>query len=53
LKKASSDYTYFTSIRPTPIALEHDLPISFVGLGEMTEDLRPFDGEEFTSALFE
>ncbi len=34
------------------IALEHDIPISFVGLGEKMEDLRPFDGEEFTSALF-
>jgi fused signal recognition particle receptor len=34
------------------IALEHDIPISFVGLGEKMEDLRPFDGEDFTSALF-
>ena len=35
------------------IALEHDLPISYVGLGEKMEDLRPFDGEDFNSALFE
>lgn len=34
------------------IALEFGLPISFVGLGEKMEDLRPFSGQEFTNALF-
>ncbi|NLW82235.1 MAG: signal recognition particle-docking protein FtsY [Desulfovibrionales bacterium] len=35
------------------IALEYGLPISFVGLGEKMEDLRPFSGQEFASALFD
>lgn len=34
------------------IALEYDLPISFIGLGEKMEDLRPFSGQEFANALF-
>jgi fused signal recognition particle receptor len=33
------------------IAMEHDLPISFIGLGEKMEDLRPFSGEDFARAL--
>ncbi|MDR2825980.1 MAG: signal recognition particle-docking protein FtsY [Deltaproteobacteria bacterium] len=33
------------------IAMQFGLPISFVGLGEKMEDLRPFDGEAFASAL--
>ena len=35
------------------IALEFGIPISFVGLGEKMEDLRPFSGPEFASALFD
>lgn len=35
------------------IALEFKIPISFVGLGEKMEDLRPFSGREFASALFD
>jgi len=35
------------------IALEFKIPISFVGLGEKMEDLRPFSGQEFASALFD
>jgi fused signal recognition particle receptor len=35
------------------IALEFGLPISFVGLGEKLEDLRPFSGQEFVNALFD
>lgn len=35
------------------IALEFGIPISFVGLGEKMEDLRPFSGREFASALFD
>ncbi|MFW5837460.1 MAG: hypothetical protein ACOCVM_05585, partial [Desulfovibrionaceae bacterium] len=27
------------------------LPITFVGLGEKMEDLRPFSGEDFAKAL--
>jgi fused signal recognition particle receptor len=34
------------------IALEFKIPISFVGLGEKMEDLRPFSGQEFANALF-
>jgi len=34
------------------IALEFGIPISFVGLGEKMEDLRPFSGQEFANALF-
>lgn len=33
------------------IALEHQLPITFVGLGEKMEDLRPFNGKDFAQAL--
>ena len=33
------------------IALQYGLPISFIGLGEKMEDLRPFDGEAFAGAL--
>ncbi|QJT10528.1 signal recognition particle-docking protein FtsY [Oceanidesulfovibrio marinus] len=33
------------------IALQYQLPITFVGLGEKMEDLRPFDGHDFAKAL--
>lgn len=33
------------------IALEFGIPITFVGLGEKMEDLRPFDGGDFAQAL--
>jgi fused signal recognition particle receptor len=33
------------------IALEFDIPISFIGLGEKMEDLRPFDPQTFAKAL--
>ncbi|MFP4168968.1 MAG: signal recognition particle-docking protein FtsY [Desulfonatronovibrionaceae bacterium] len=35
------------------IALERGLPITFIGLGEKMEDLRPFSGEDFAAALVE
>ena len=33
------------------VAMQHKLPITFVGLGEKMEDLRPFDGDDFARAL--
>ncbi|XPV74928.1 MAG: signal recognition particle-docking protein FtsY [Desulfovibrio sp.] len=33
------------------VTLQHQLPITFVGLGEKMEDLRPFDGQDFAKAL--
>ncbi len=33
------------------IALQHKIPITFIGLGEKMEDLRPFDGPSFARAL--
>ncbi|MEF3695594.1 signal recognition particle-docking protein FtsY [Desulfolutivibrio sp.] len=33
------------------IALEYGLPITFIGLGEKMEDLRPFSGQDFALAL--
>lgn len=33
------------------IALEYQIPITFIGLGEKMEDLRPFDGQNFSKAL--
>lgn len=33
------------------IALAYGLPISYIGLGEKMEDLRPFDGAAFAQAL--
>lgn len=35
------------------IALEYKLPITFIGLGEKMEDLRPFNGQDFAQALLE
>ena len=35
------------------IAMQHHLPISFVGLGEKMEDLRPFDANSFITALLD
>ncbi len=33
------------------IVLEYGIPITFVGLGEKMEDLRPFNGQDFALAL--
>ncbi|WP_084448375.1 signal recognition particle-docking protein FtsY [Desulfovibrio inopinatus] len=33
------------------IVLEYGIPITFVGLGEKMEDLRPFNGQDFAQAL--
>ncbi|MEF2144420.1 MAG: signal recognition particle-docking protein FtsY [Desulfovibrionaceae bacterium] len=33
------------------VALQFKVPITFVGLGEKMEDLRPFDGRDFAKAL--
>lgn len=33
------------------ITIEYGLPITFIGLGEKMEDLRPFSGEDFAQAL--
>lgn len=35
------------------ITKEFQIPIKFVGVGEKAEDLKPFDANEFTEALFE
>jgi fused signal recognition particle receptor len=35
------------------IAVEQGLPITFIGLGEKMEDLRPFNGEDFAQALLD
>ena len=35
------------------IAMEHPVPIRFIGIGEKPEDLRPFSAAEFVDALFE
>ncbi len=33
------------------VALQFNIPITYVGLGEKLEDLRPFNGKDFASAL--
>ena len=33
------------------VTLQHQVPITFVGLGEKMEDLRPFNGQDFAKAL--
>lgn len=33
------------------VAMRENLPITFIGLGEKMEDLRPFNGRDFASAL--
>ncbi|WP_165068247.1 signal recognition particle-docking protein FtsY [Desulfovibrio sp. ZJ200] len=33
------------------VAMQHHLPITFVGLGEKLEDLRPFNGADYARAL--
>ncbi len=35
------------------ISVEFDIPITYVGLGEKMEDLRPFDPQKFAEALLE
>ena len=35
------------------IAKQLNLPIRFIGVGEQIDDLRPFDADEFVSALFD
>ena len=35
------------------VAMRERLPISYVGLGEKLEDLRPFDGDGYAAALLE
>ena len=35
------------------ISLEQGVPITYIGLGEKMEDMRPFDGESFARALLE
>jgi len=35
------------------IAKQLKLPIRFIGVGEQSDDLRPFDAEEFVKALFD
>lgn len=35
------------------IARERPIPVRFIGVGEELEDLRPFNAEEFVSALFD
>lgn len=34
------------------VAMQENLPVSYVGLGEKMEDLRPFNGEDYTNILF-
>ena len=33
------------------VAMQFAIPITYIGLGEKMEDLRPFDGEQFSRAL--
>lgn len=33
------------------VAMEYEVPITYVGLGEKLEDLRPFNGADYASAL--
>lgn len=33
------------------IAIQYQIPISYIGLGEKMEDLRPFEAENFARAL--
>ena len=35
------------------VAMQYKIPITFIGLGEKMEDLRPFDGAAFAKALLE
>jgi len=35
------------------IAKQMGLPIRFIGVGEKIDDLKPFDAEEFVTALFD
>ena len=35
------------------LAMQRKIPITFIGLGEKMEDLRPFDGQAFARALLE
>jgi len=35
------------------ISRQSGLPIRFIGVGEKIDDLRPFDADDFISALFQ
>ena len=35
------------------VAMQHKLPITYIGLGEKVEDLRPFNGDDYADALFQ
>lgn len=35
------------------VAMQHKIPITYIGLGEKMEDLRPFEGAAFAKALLE
>ena len=35
------------------VAMQFGIPITFVGLGEKMEDLRPFNGDDYARALLE
>lgn len=35
------------------LAKEMEIPIRYIGVGEQVDDLRPFDANEFTNALFD
>ena len=35
------------------IRRELGIPVKFIGVGEQIDDMRPFDADDFTAALFE
>ena len=35
------------------VSMQYGIPITYVGLGEKMEDLRPFNGDDFAKALLE
>ena len=35
------------------VSMQYGIPITYVGLGEKREDLRPFNGDDFAKALLE
>ncbi|MEG2139957.1 MAG: signal recognition particle-docking protein FtsY [Bilophila sp.] len=35
------------------VSMQYNIPITFVGLGEKMEDLRPFNGDDFAKALLD
>ena len=50
---AGIDELILTKLDAVAVSMQYGIPITYVGLGEKMEDLRPFNGDDFAKALLE